>query len=451
MQSKIIRVVAGDEYTKPVDILDGLTNGAKPTRDATNTTGDPDRWDISGHGTGISEIARNIGNKIGKTDDTTLRTIQNIVKKHGNGDDTINNIGVLAAFNEAKTALGNAVAAGDGTGAWNIDRDSQGGPSALAKNLSEEMHKDAGIIQDKLEYLSADKHTVTNDQIAQVRTWCMRDDLGNPDSYRKLNQQSYGNCWEVAGLVSLGQTDWGRQQMQNSIHANADGTYTVVFPNDTNHHEHIVRPDQWQNSRIMSSDGSYPNNAIRIIAAAMLQDHNPMAGSALQTVADLFTDNGEHAVQLSDTTYSSDDQAAYQDRYNCLQTINGGSRNGRITNINATFSANCASAVDQALFQIGGPNALTLQAAGSATTRTHAFTLLAIDWEKGIIEYCNPWNSSKTLTMPIDQFCKMKGVLSYLASVSRVSDPVDDYMTPEETQQEIEDNEDHDIAETGNS
>ncbi len=193
--------------------------------------------------------------------------------------------------------------------------------------------------------------------------------------------------------------------MQQAIHANFDGSYTVIFPGDPTQKAYTVRPEEVDAPDLLRRPDSTQNSnkGLRILTAALQQ--YDAGGEWEKSVFDLLLDDKQYTTGA----IWAMNRKPVRDVKAVLQSLTSGQTTGRHTNIVASFGATPKTDVPQ-----------TDPDYGKATVGGgHAYTITAIDWDTNTIEYANPWDTSKTLSMSIDQFCTMSAINYALPSAQQ--------------------------------
>ncbi len=251
-------------------------------------------------------------------------------------------------------------------------------------------------------------------QRANSNNWCID---GAP--YMGINQKGYGNCWAISALVSLGQTQWGREKIDECFSADVDGGYAVRFPGDPTHTTYHISAAEANDPKLMTFDGgdAAASLGFRVVLAA-LQKISPDGADSYNMYKLLCSDAEDSNVKQANTA---------DDKHTMLQNLVQGHTTGRITGFVASFGSRST----------GTSKNLTAQTAGEVG---HSFIITAIDynsadWGNSQIEYRNPADPTQVMSMSFEDFEKQNPQADYIdPSVTGdtvvSSDPAPVFYTP---------------------
>ncbi|HEX4879913.1 MAG TPA: hypothetical protein VFV39_08725 [Limnobacter sp.] len=202
-------------------------------------------------------------------------------------------------------------------------------------------------------------------------------------------QVANGNCFALAAVNAIASTPEGLALLERSIVQNPDGSYTITFAGDPNSPVIVTHKDIITHTDFSSGDvdmlilqvaiEKYANAFPQRLGISTIR-----AGGTSAEVLQLLT--GQNFV-------------SYVLRFDPVATKNVLLRLAD-TGWPTTFSA------------FVGADGLPSR---SGSSFAHAYTILDIDAEAGLVTFTNPWDSGKPITMQIDDFCTRVNSLNTLA------------------------------------
>jgi len=191
-----------------------------------------------------------------------------------------------------------------------------------------------------------------------------------------------GDCFVLASINALANSQAGRELIERSIVQNADGSYTVTFAGDPEH-PITVTADEVASTGDGFSIGDPDMNVLEIALDKYAAQHPEVLGSSTiknggleEKVFELFTGS-------SGSLPCDFDPARTRD---WLELLAPSLRDGTLALTFGTKMGEGGSFGD-----VPGDG-------------WHALTILDIDLEAGTVTFVNPWDSGNPITMDIDEF-----------------------------------------------
>ncbi|MES2888618.1 MAG: C2 family cysteine protease [Pseudomonadota bacterium] len=203
----------------------------------------------------------------------------------------------------------------------------------------------------------------------------------------EFTQGGVGDCFALAAINAVNQTPAGREQIMNSI-THHDGVYSVQFAGDPNHTVFTVTEEEVAEATKIS-DGDHD---VAILELAM-EKYSQIRGGTIfdggqpSTILSLLTGHPTRS-SVEGTPRSAD--ALIEEAASSPQG----------------FSMTLSCGVS--------PEGLPLRGRDPASVSWHAFTVTDVDLKAGTITLENPWDTTKSYTVRIDQVGSM-GTISVSA------------------------------------
>lgn len=214
--------------------------------------------------------------------------------------------------------------------------------------------------------------------------------VNNPNSDQWIgptNQQGAGDCWVLSSLNALASTQWGRDLIDRTITANADGSFTVTFAGDPLHPITVTAGEV-----AATDDGFSKGDPDMNILEVAFQKYAALYPEQLGGVTDITKGGSPKYV---------------------FELMTGGNTYVPGTGFDAGLTLGWLE-----IFALDGgrQHALVFDTtvqnnhivpAATGDFGWHALTIVSIDSDSRTVTYSNPWDSGKLITVSFEEFARL--------------------------------------------
>ena len=237
----------------------------------------------------------------------------------------------------------------------------------------------------------------------------------------RVQQGRTGDCWHISGVMSLNATDAGKENIQNAIKPNPDGSVTITFRgigrSYTVSAEEIKKHDTDYNTKDAYSNGDNDMLALELAMEKVFDDIR--SGKVKGNNSIILSDEGIEGGQTETTKFLL---TGKRSQYILPEGDANDLSKEQIYKVFNKAADSQPVAIDFALHGFYGTDRThsALRANGEhysiniPKNSGHALFIKKIDKENNTVTFANPWDTEKNYTMSWDEFAKMGvGFISY--------------------------------------